>query len=221
MVRPSRPVLKISPITNEIVQRYPSVVSANLSMGIGYTSPRIMNVCRGKRSTCRGFIWKYETETYVRSRPVIAKNVDTDVEFYFPSVSRTWKDIFSVCFENPIVISNSCKSGKSYRGFIFCYKDDEDGFDNFDPPGSVKSFGTGKKSVLKLDKVTRGVICGYGSITKAAVTLLDRGWNIMSIKNGISMCCHGWTQTAYGYRWLFLPEIIVTPPSDDKFDDKE
>ena len=90
MVRQSRPVLKINPGTNEVVQRFPCVVSACLSMGLSYVYSNIgiTDVCKGRRQTYHGFKWRYESENYIYSRPVIATNVRTGVETHFSSLYK-------------------------------------------------------------------------------------------------------------------------------------
>ena len=215
MVRPSRPVLKINPETNQVVQRFPSTASANLSLGLCYSSSSgIIYVCQGKRSTYRGYVWKYETEDYVHSLPVIATAVGSGEEYYSLSVNGSGRSLFGPGFSLIQHISKSCRTGDPYHGYIFRYEDDNNGFDHVEHPGAVKSIGTGQKQVLKVDRDTRGVII------KAAVSVLDRGKNIVAIQRGITMCCHNRRHTAYGYRWQFVPELIVTPPSDDEFDEK-
>ena len=55
-------------------------------------------------------------------------------------------------------------------------------------------------------------------MTKSAVSVLDKGKNIIATRTNIQMCCHGRQHTAYGYRWIFAPD----DDSDwDEFDDKE
>ena len=56
----SRPVLKISPETGEILKKYSSVKEAASKCN---TSPcHISSVCKGKRLTAGGYIWKYEDD---------------------------------------------------------------------------------------------------------------------------------------------------------------
>lgn len=54
--RNGKPVAKIDPITNKIIEIYPSISEAERQNG---NSKHIGHVCRGQGKTCKGYFWKY------------------------------------------------------------------------------------------------------------------------------------------------------------------
>ena len=54
----SKPVLKIDPISNEIVAEFPSIMEVKRQLGIKHL--HISECCNGKRKTCGGFKWQYK-----------------------------------------------------------------------------------------------------------------------------------------------------------------
>lgn len=54
----SKPVLKIDPISNEIVAEFPSIMEVQRQLGIKHS--HISECCNGKRNTAVGFIWQYK-----------------------------------------------------------------------------------------------------------------------------------------------------------------
>lgn len=52
----SKPVLKIDPISNEIVAEFPSIMEVQRQLGLTHIS----ECCNGKRNTAGGFIWRYK-----------------------------------------------------------------------------------------------------------------------------------------------------------------
>lgn len=56
--RNSKPVLQIDPISEEIIQEFPSAIAA--SRFFGHKCNDICSVLKGKRSTFKGFKWKYK-----------------------------------------------------------------------------------------------------------------------------------------------------------------
>ena len=55
----SKPVLKIDPISNEIVAEFPSTKEAERQTGFNHISLW----CRGERKSADGYIWKYKEES--------------------------------------------------------------------------------------------------------------------------------------------------------------
>ena len=54
----SKPVLKIDPISNEIVAEFPSI--KEVERQLGYNQGNISKCCKGKRNTAGGFKWRYK-----------------------------------------------------------------------------------------------------------------------------------------------------------------
>ena len=54
----SKPILQIDKDTNEIIAEFPS--GAEVERILGFNVSNINNVCKGKRKTAYGFIWKYK-----------------------------------------------------------------------------------------------------------------------------------------------------------------
>ena len=54
----SKPVLKIDPISNEIVAEFPSIMEVQRQLGIKHS--HISECCNGKYKTCGGFKWQYK-----------------------------------------------------------------------------------------------------------------------------------------------------------------
>lgn len=54
--RNGKPVAKIDPITNEIIEIYPSISEAERQNG---NSKHIGHVCRGQGNSCKGYFWKF------------------------------------------------------------------------------------------------------------------------------------------------------------------
>ena len=54
----SKPVLKIDPISNEIVAEFPSI--KEVERQLGYNQGNISKCCKGKHKTCGGFKWRYK-----------------------------------------------------------------------------------------------------------------------------------------------------------------
>lgn len=54
--RNGKSVAKIDPITNKIIEIYPSISEAERQNG---NSKHIGHVCRGQRKSCKGYFWKY------------------------------------------------------------------------------------------------------------------------------------------------------------------
>ena len=146
-------MFKIDPNTNEVLQRYPSTASANLSLGLAYTHPGIRNVCKRRRPKFCGFVWQYEIETYVYSRTVIATNVHTGEELHFLSLLGAGHELFGLRFLLTQKISESCRTESLYRGYRFTYGDKEDGFVDVEYTGAVKEFRKGQKSVFKIARI--------------------------------------------------------------------
>lgn len=54
----SKPVLKIDPISNEIVAEFPSIMEVQRQLGIKHS--HISECCRGQRKTSCGYKWQYK-----------------------------------------------------------------------------------------------------------------------------------------------------------------
>lgn len=54
----SKPVLKIDPISNEIVAEFPSI--KEVERQLGYKQGNISKCCKGNRKTVGGFKWRYK-----------------------------------------------------------------------------------------------------------------------------------------------------------------
>ena len=54
----SKPVLKIDPISNEIVAEFPSI--KEVERQLGYKQGNISKCCKGNRNTCGGYKWRYK-----------------------------------------------------------------------------------------------------------------------------------------------------------------
>ena len=54
--RNGKSVAKIDPITNKIIEIYPSISEAERQNG---NSKHIGHVCRGQRKSCKGYFWKF------------------------------------------------------------------------------------------------------------------------------------------------------------------
>lgn len=57
-IKLSKPVLKIDPISNEIVAEFPSIMEVERQLG--YKQGNISKCCNGHRNTCGGFKWQYK-----------------------------------------------------------------------------------------------------------------------------------------------------------------
>jgi group I intron endonuclease len=55
-----KPVVKICPKTNEVLDEYVSITEALKLNGLEKVKTNLIGVCKGRNKTCGGFIWKYK-----------------------------------------------------------------------------------------------------------------------------------------------------------------
>lgn len=99
-------------------------------------------------------------------------------------------------------IFKACRDGNIYYGSKWKYEM------KYEPKCEVDrsyvSNSQSRKSVLKLDMTTGRIIECFDSITAAARSV-ERS------VTQISHCCHGEISHVLGFKWSFVPEIVITP----------
>ena len=200
MPRGSRQVFKFS-VDGELIMEFPSYRAACRSLGLKHPDGIRKAVKSGK--VYYGFIWKQGD--FVHRRKTVAYCPFTNVYFYFRGVYDCARNFF---LTNDVLewrVSYAIRTNKFIDGFIFFYKNENDGYQNIFRRGQSLNYGTVKRPVFKLRKGTGEVLERYECARDAA--LGKRGFmgqqNIRTIQTAILDCCKGEQFSAYGNQWRF------------------
>ena len=167
---------------------------------------KLFKEARRNNTALFGFTF-VEDPDWIPSRAVMATDVETNETFVKESVSEMSRIIFGPSFKGSNSrITELCRNGKSYRGLILNYVNEND----------IYSVGYGnagddyKKPVQQLDIAIGFVINDFPSITHAARYIWKLGVSsassISNIRNIISACVNGNPRLNgiyLGYRWQF------------------
>lgn len=194
-----KPVYQIDIKTKQVVNEYPSLKEASLSVN-GYIGA-LSQVCTGKLTSAYDYIWCFKEnyrdgmyENYKRKKQyreiyAIDKITHKIVKKY-SSIVEAEKEVNG---KTSVIIQVCNGDRKSCYGYIWCYADEYyDGkYDNYD-------LDIQQRGVYKFDKDTNELLGTYKSLSEAVKSVGKTN------KSMIAFACKGKTKTAYGYKWGYI-----------------
>lgn len=159
---------------------------------LGLKNSEITAVCKGRQKTSYNFIWRYKNDPLNKKFILKYKNNNKAISQYdkHGKLINSFKSIKEA--SNYLKIGSSgvvecCKKRfKTYYGFIWRYKEDEDTNININKEG---------KRVIQYDLESNFI--------KEWKTLKEIEDNIGFKSSAISNCCRGISKTSYNYIWKF------------------
>lgn len=191
-----RPVYKIHPITNIIIEQYDSVSAAASDNNLDNSG--ISKVCLRKGNSFGGFKWCYsdnydiEYLASIKAQPRFNAVYQLDLK---GNIIKQWISISEIV--DTLGYSQSCISeccngnNKTASGYNWCFVER---YDNYKPTVSTKRIYQYNKD--------NNFIKIWDSATDI-VNFLQKG-NTSNIR----ACCRGKQKTAYGYIWKYESEVI-------------
>lgn len=191
-----RPVYKIHPITNTIIEQYDSVSAAASDNNLDKSG--ISKVCLGKGNSLGGFKWCYcdnydiDYLSSIKAQPRFNAVYQLDLK---GNIIKQWISISEIVDSlgyNQSCISECCNgNNKTAYNYNWCFVEK---YDSYKPTVSTKR-------IYQYDK-NNNLIKIWDSATDI-IDFLQKGTS-----SNIRACCRGRQKTAYGYIWKYESDVI-------------
>lgn len=186
-------VLKIDPNTNEVIEKFSSLLQAAYTSNIDPSSLSKVCIHKNGTNTAGGYKWSYE-DNYDKN---IIKKLKQHKQFqtlyqidpYTKEVVNTWEGVVDASRNTKInqETISQCLSG-NYRtagNYCWCYADD---YKQFYPKQKYRL-------VLQIDL--------NNNVVKAWKSAMEAAENLDINANGIRSCCRGVVKTYKKYIWRY------------------
>ncbi|MDP5026793.1 MAG: NUMOD1 domain-containing DNA-binding protein [Flavobacterium sp.] len=197
----SIPIVQISSNEKYIINEFQSISHA--AKFLNKTTGHISSVCKGKRKTAYGYIWKYkkdyvtklpyatieEIDLKLHSKPIAQYDLYGNYLKTFKSASEAARETNDKQGNISSVALGKRKYSKNYQ-YAYIEKN------NIPRKNSIIRSDNISKKVQMLDLISGELINEFESISLAAKS-------INGSQSNISACINGRKKTAYGFKWIF------------------
>ncbi len=195
----SIPVVQISADNKYLINEFPSVRHAALSLG--KNTGHISSACLGKRESAYGYIWKYRSD-YNKNLPKIDISL-AEKKLHSKSIAQydlngnyiqTFNSASAAARATNDKQGNISSVAVGKRKYSGCYQYAYIEKGKIPKKYSINKSDNISKKVLMLNSSSGKILAEFESISSAAKTVLGS-------QSNISACINGKKKTAYGYNW--------------------
>ncbi len=190
-----RPVYKINPISNEVIEKYDSVSAAASDNHLDNSG--ISKVCLRKGKSLGGFKWCYcdnydlEYLSSIKAQPRFKSVYQLDLK---GNIIKEWISISEIVDSlgyKQSCISECCNgNNKTGYGYNWCFAEN---YEQYTPTVSTQR-------IYQFDKDDN--IIKLWDSANDIITFLQKG-----TASNIRKCCKGKQKTAYGYKWKYEKDV--------------